>query len=246
MRPFILYPAVAASAFVIGSLVVYIFFYQSGSAVGDLPKSNQENFPNVFISKPADKQSFTQRTEFLTDKEKALVVFEPTINKWLKDRSLESVVEPSPATIRKINEGGFLFADESQLLQMAGKIYRPELIDVNGDGTGELAVLSDCSDAGECRFWIFKKTKKDFEIILGSYQEVGKFKLQKNKTKGYFNIETTGVYQESALSMPMKIYKFDGREYSISDCFDYQFRYKDKNEKLHNLKNPRLLPLHCC
>lgn len=191
----------------------------------------------------------------MTDKEKASFLFEPTINKWLNKEKIEETIEPSPEIIQKITKEEFLYADYSQLKQNAEAIYKPSLIDVNGDGKNELAILSNCEEGEGCQFWILKESNKDFEVILSSYQEVDNFKLQKNKTKGYFNIETFEIHPDSLISLGMesylpalgiKIYKFDGEQYYISGCFEHEFSYKGKDGKLHNLKKPKLRRVHCC
>lgn len=245
MNRYAFYFVVALLAFVVGIIVVYLYFLKSQPAF-ELPLESilKDDFsPNV--SNLQELNGLPKRADFLKDDEKALLLFESAISKWLKEEKIELVIVPSSEITQKINKGKFLYSDEQELLQNAEKVYKPYLVDVNSDGTDELAILSNCSD-GNCQFWILKKTKRSFEVILSSYKEVENFKLQKSKTHGYFNIETTEKYSGAPTFFQMKIYKFGGNGYFISECFNYEYRYKDKNGNFHTRKKPKISPLHCC
>jgi hypothetical protein len=245
MKRYIFYLGVSLLAFGVGISFVYFYFDKFQWHFEQPQETIEERVFQNHSSNIQKSDELSRKTEFLTNKEKAFLLFESIINKWLKGQKIESLIEPSPELVQRIKESRFIYADEQGLLQNAEKNYQPTFIDVNSDGKNELAILSNCSE-GDCQLWILKQTKRDFEVILSSYQEVANFNLQKSKRKGYFNIRTTQFYRNSKTSLGMRIYKFDGKEYYISDCFEYEFRYKDKNGNFHKLKKPKIYPLHCC
>jgi hypothetical protein len=250
MHRYVLYFVVGLLAFGIGSGGFYLYFYQVGKTDDKSTVRTEEDKRKAVLQFVNTEQMFKFNTvpekDFLTNKEKASILFEPTINKWLNQEKINDAVEPATEIIEKIKEGKYSRVDESELTGTAQISYKPSLIDVNGDGKDELAVLANCLDEASCELWILQRTAKDFKVILSTYNDVGQFKLQKNKTKGYFNIETTRSYRANELFLQMNVLKFGDGEYYGADCFDYEYRYKDKNGKLQNLKKPKLHRLHCC
>lgn len=246
MRRKVFYLVIALLAFGIGFYFVQFYIWQIIEKKNESVNWTNEEVEKFVSSNHNSIKVKTRKEEFLTKKEKALILFEPTLKKWLNGETLVNSVETSPDIIHKITDGKFNTVDENSLLLAAEKNYKPSLIDVNDNGENELAILSNCWPPEFCELWIFKKTKNDFQIILSTYTDVENFNLRKTKTNGYFVIETTHSYPKSKTSLGMKIYKFNGEEYIMEECYDYIYLYEDKNGELHKLAKPKYSPLHCC
>jgi hypothetical protein len=246
MRRYTFYLSVALLAFGIGFYFVYSYTLRNAEIVSESVRwLDKETVQTVSLNHTQVREKLKTK-EYLPDKEKALLLFQLILNKWLSSQKLDDITEPSEEIIRKITESKIDNVDERGLLQSAQKSYKSYLIDVNGDGKDELAVLSNCSPPEYCELWIFKKTKEDFEVILSTYTEVENFSLRKSRTKRYFDIQTTHPYSKSETTLGMAIYKFDGEQYIKEECYDYQHLYKDKNGNLQKIDKPKLIPLHCC
>ncbi|MEZ5424946.1 MAG: hypothetical protein R2747_01660 [Pyrinomonadaceae bacterium] len=222
------------------------FVYQNAPVMTDSFAFEELNEKVVIPANQKPIREQNRRKDFVSQKEKASLLFKPTLEKWLSGKSLEKTVEPTEELTEKIKDGNFNLTDEWMLINSAQKSYRPSLIDVNGDGKDELTILSNFSPPEFSELWILKRSKTDFEVILSTYAEVENFSLRKRKTEGYFDIETTFSYPGSETSLGMSIYKFDGKEYVKMECYDYIYLYRDENGDLKKLKKPRLMSLHCC
>ena len=70
---------------------------------------------------------------------------------------------------------------------------------------------------------------------------VQQFELRKSKSHGYFDLETRS--HGSSTSGGIDIFKFDGKEYVVTNCYD--FDYKDPKGGLKHLKKPTLEHREC-
>lgn len=122
------------------------------------------------------------------------------------------------------------------------KSYKPSLLELNGDGKPELAIMVNCAKSKSCELWIFREVKNDFTVVLRTSWELEMFEIKRTKTKGFFDIQTSydSHYPESEELKSMDDYKFDGKEYKFSGCSALVNVYYDKNGQLHHLKKPRL------
>lgn len=155
--------------------------------------------------------------------------FQPVIDKWLNGERLPSFVE----LVRKDE-----FAGNSE------REARLELLDVNGDRSKELAMQSGCSTVGNCAFWLFEKTPTGFRQLLAA-EMVQQFKLRSTETNNYYDLETRA--HGSSTSGGLAIYKFNGVEYKISECFGYEYERTGRmiKRQAETRDVPTLTPADC-
>lgn len=156
--------------------------------------------------------------------------FRPIIEKWLKGEQMPQHVE----LIRN---------DEYASNSERGASI--ELLDVNGDGIKELAMLTGCATVGNCVFFVFQKTSEGYQQIL-SADMVQSFKLKRVRSKSYFDIETSA--HSSSTTGNIAVYKFDGQEYKIAECASYEYRSTGKfesNKQRFLNASPTITPKKC-
>lgn len=96
--------------------------------------------------------------------------------------------------------------------------------DLNSDGNKELIVQGggEClsSVTGNSAFWVITKTPSGLVSLLND-RMTQSFKVLKNRTKGYSDIEirTHG----SAFYYPFRVYRFDGYRYEGAECGDISY-----------------------
>ncbi len=162
--------------------------------------------------------------------------FKPVIEKWLRGEKIKQHVE-----LKRDDDWAGITEHEARI----------ELIDVNGDKIKELTIQTGCATVGNCELWIFQKDGKGFKKILEA-EMVQMFNLRKSRTTGYFDFETKS--HGSSTSGGIAIYKFDGNEYRINNCFGYEYEpVINKNGESLYTKNgqwvmkdkPTLTPASC-
>ena len=123
---------------------------------------------------------------------------------------------------------------------MAQIRYKPSLLDLNGDRRSELAIMINCEKSDGCELWLFRETKRDFEVILRTNWKLEAFKIRKSKSKGFSDIQTNYYPRDpnSETFKSMNDYKFDGKEYTHRGCSAIIDRYWDRNWELQKLKRP--------
>lgn len=101
MRRYAFYFSVALLVFGVGTYFVYL---------SPLRKADVMSEPVFLVEKDTvktisiDENKTTKRkTEYLSDKEKSELLFQPTLNKWLNNKKIENVVKPSKEIIEKID-----------------------------------------------------------------------------------------------------------------------------------------------
>jgi len=244
MRRYTFYLSVGLLAFGIGFYFVYGLALRKSETLSEsVIPLNIETPPMVYSNQEKEK---SRRQDYLSNEQRAYFLFENTINKWLSGQKITVPVEPSAETLEKIIESKLNIVDERGLLESAKKVYKPSLMDANGDGKPELTISSNCLPNLSCEFWIFKKVKDEFKVILNTPVEVENFSLRKSKTKAYFDVQTTHSYSQSETTLGMAIHKFDGEQYVLEECYEYQHLYRNKNGKMRKIEKPKLIPLHCC
>jgi hypothetical protein len=118
-----------------------------------------------------------------------------------------------------------------------------ELIDLNGDGVAEVvaqAVSGDfCSPTGNCAFWVFEKSASGYKLILqkGAVQF---FTIQPTRTNGFIDL-VLGMHG-SATEQGLYLYRFSKGRYRRAACYLANWTFLDKNEEVHELKEPRITP----
>jgi hypothetical protein len=151
-----------------------------------------------------------------------------------------------PAAIMKLFriEWGGMNSNDCQI--NPDKDFRFSRVDLNGDGIAELLVSSTapclCSPTGNCYFDVYRVTRSRLQTILHD-DSIQSYKVLTTRTKGYFDIST--YVHGSAFDGDLKIWKFDGKQYQIAECFDQTYSYIDENGEQHILKEPRKTRVPC-
>ncbi len=178
------------------------------SSAGKVDVTNsQPTLPSVEPTPQPTSDDFPSDEQYAKWQEDA---FRPVINKWLKGEHLPQYVKLD----RKDS-----FAGNSE------REASVELLDVDGDGKKELAMQTGCATVGNCGFWLFQKTPDGYRQLLVA-DMVQQFKLRKTRTNKYFDMETRE--HGSATSGGIAIYKYDGTEYKIVECFGYEYESTGK------------------
>jgi len=245
MRRYTFYLSVALLAFGIGSFVVFNLYFKHAeqSVIAQTTETNKlENKEQISTSIQENSQD-----EESNDEEKAAFdILKPTIKKWLRGERIKKGWNDITSELIKEVTGqkeSDLSEQEIHFWKDLGFQFTTYLTDVNGDGKNELAIQNRCAPVGNCQFLLFKKNKNNYETVLQTTDAtVQTFKLKSNKTNGYFDIETRG--HGDAWSGGIEIYKFDGKEYKLSECYEYNYSYL-KNGKLHELKKAKITPRKC-
>lgn len=124
-------------------------------------------------------------------------------------------------------------------LQQAVLDTRTALIDLNDDGVAEVVAqgMVDCGATGNCPFWIFRKTKLGYELLLDG--EAQTFTIQKSKTNGFHDIvlSTHG----SSSSGNLVDYHYEEGAYQQAGCYDYDWTVLE-GDNVRELKEPRITP----
>jgi len=127
-------------------------------------------------------------------------------------------------------------------LQQAVLETRTALIDLNNDGVPEVVAqgMMNCGATGNCPFWIFRKTKEGYELILEG--EAQTFTVQPSTSNGFRDIVLSrhGSYSSGDLMR----YRFHEGVYEGVACYSYEWTVIE-GDKERELKEPRITPIRC-
>lgn len=148
--------------------------------------------------------------------------------------AIEDEIRPMMATIEVKSE----IESEAQLKQKALDT-RIALIDLNGDGIPEVVAQATiaCSADGNCPFWIFRKSKHGYDVILKG--EASTFAVQASSTNGFRDIvlSTHGSYSSGSLTE----YRYRDGAYKDVGCYGYEWTTREGNA-VRELKEPLITP----
>jgi hypothetical protein len=231
--------------FLVGLLSVFLFTSQKLS----LEQPQTEIIADVPIEdsharNELDHEGIHEQTgieSLISEKEKALLLFEPTLQKWLNGERIDKVIEHSPLLIERISNTKLHRYEAPYLEDRAKRSYEPSLVHLNRDSTAELAIRIRFEKSNEGDLWLFRKVSTDFEVILHSREQLNRFDLKKTRSNGLLDLQTTYFPNDpdSETLKSISDYKFDGKEYTLRGCSAIVDRYRDKNGvDLHYLKKP--------
>lgn len=248
MRRYAFYLSVTLLAFGTGIFFLYLFSLQSSADEIDIQAMLTENFVTVFVSNDPSLHQQTGIDSLISDKEKAILLFEPTLKKWLNEESIAETIKPSSKIIERIAATKLHQYQAGYLTRMARKSYKPSLLDLSDNDLSELSILINCEEPGGCELWLFREVEGDFEVILRTTGMLEKFDLTEDKSKGFSDIETSyrPAESDSEVLSRFDIYKFNGQKYTLRGCFQYLYRYRDEEGKLRKLKKPIIHHLDDC
>ncbi|HST51735.1 MAG TPA: hypothetical protein VLJ61_06960 [Pyrinomonadaceae bacterium] len=118
---------------------------------------------------------------------------------------------------------------------------RAEMIDLNDDERQELIVQGDCAAVGNCSTWIYRKTRKGYQQLLNDEAQV--VKSRRTITHDYHDVvfEVHGSAYESEI----RLYKFDGKQYQLKECFFRDYSFLDKRGRFHTRRRPQITRMKC-
>ncbi len=189
--------------------------------------NNQPNMPTPQSSLESTPDDFPSDEQFEQWRKDS---FQPVIDKWLRGEQLPRVVELDRKDAYAANS------------EHGASV---ELLDVNGDGKKELAMQSGCATVGNCAFWLFQRTADGYRQLLAA-DMVQRSHLRKTRTNKYFDLETSS--HGSATSGGIAVYKYDGSEYKISECFGYEYELTgrlDRNGQAITRERPTMTSWNC-
>lgn len=117
-------------------------------------------------------------------------------------------------------------------------------IDLSDSGVSAVIVQGKttclCGAVGNCSFSIFEsvpphKTLLDTDLV----QE---FHFRSARTNGYRDLVTSSA---GAVDSELRIFRFDGKRYTLKECYDKSYIYRDKQGNPHTMKNPKITPEPC-
>jgi len=98
---------------------------------------------------------------------------------------------------------------------------QPALIDLNEDGTDELAVSYLCSVTGNCSMKIYQQTEEAYREIFSERQMVNYFDKRGEKHAGFRDLQTRS--HGSCCDGDQVVYRFNGRAYQPISCSQYSY-----------------------
>jgi hypothetical protein len=116
--------------------------------------------------------------------------------------------------------------EKEELVQSAAQTLRIRKVDLNRDGRPEYIVKIEgegvdfCGALANCPRWVFRKTQRGFERIAFD-EGARELTPQKSSTKGYRDLPA--LAGSTAIEDAVVIYKYDGRKYWATDCFEREF-----------------------
>jgi hypothetical protein len=166
----------------------------------------------------------------------------------------ETALNPADRrALLKLIEQQLKGVDVSDIKALASET-RVKLNDLDGDGipeviaqgsgpacsaNGDCATWQICSPTGNCPFWIFKKKKLGYVVIL-SRGAVQNFTVQRTRKNRYRDL-VLGMHG-SAREQDLRLYQFRGGRYRNVGCYNASWSYIDKNGEERDLKIPRVTP----
>lgn len=109
-------------------------------------------------------------------------------------------------------------ADCAELFQVEKRI------DLNGDGRKEIILRAQnspkgsffCGATGNCDYWVIRKDKNGYKIILDA-PATEEVRIQGKRTKKYFDLVTR--WHGGMMDHSLAFYEYNGGKYTLRKCF---------------------------
>jgi hypothetical protein len=133
------------------------------------------------------------------------------------------------------------FESEEQLKNIALDA-RIKMVDLDGDSAHELIAQGGdpevCSPTGNCFFWLFRKTNRNFKLLL--YAEgIQMFTIQRTRTNGFRDIVL--AMHGSAAATQLMLYKYSNGAYHDVACYNANWTVLEA-DTLRELTEPSITP----
>jgi hypothetical protein len=114
--------------------------------------------------------------------------------------------------------------------------------DLDGDGTKELAVQSECAPVGNCALAIYTRKGRKYRKILeaDSVQTIEPLSVRHRK---YKDLEL-GTH-DTAFDTHYEVFRYSSNRYRRFSCREESWSYIDKKGELHTRKKPLIERGHC-
>jgi len=96
-----------------------------------------------------------------------------------------------------------------------------------------------CSPTGNCPFWVFRKMKAAYRLLLEK-EAIQTFTIQRTQTNGYLDL-VLGMHG-SATEQGLFVNQFRDGRYRRTACYDASWTYLGNDGENHDLKVPRITP----
>jgi hypothetical protein len=119
--------------------------------------------------------------------------------------------------------------------------YDLEEVDLKGDGANYVLALGPhcfCSPTGNCPFAAVAANGGNVTVILTA-RRVQQFVVLKTSSHGYLDLELIG--HDSASASTHWIYRFDGAQYRLHSCSEWEYQALDKDGIVHELISPKIV-----
>ena len=127
-------------------------------------------------------------------------------------------------------------AEEIDIIRVArAALHSAAKTDLLVQGSGDC----NCSATGNCAFWVIRKRRKDFEVLLATDNVQG-FSVERARTHGYRDLMTSS--HGSATVHGLTLYKFDGKQYRQTDCAVEEYMMREDGS---NADKPTITPTEC-
>ena len=118
--------------------------------------------------------------------------------------------------------------------------------DLNADGEKEIIVARKeiCAE-GECDNISILQEEKDGKLkkIFGSIATA--IDIKRSKTKSWLDLQLRFRFPQRG-SYGIYLFKFDGEEYVLTNCWEEIHSVEDGKGKLHKLRKPKIIALEDC
>lgn len=219
----LLYLPFALLSFLVGLVAVQL-------ARVDAPENQPEPLAVVQIPSPSVEQTPSKPYEFPKDNCGGWtenVPLRPIIGKWLRNEKIMDVPYCSKSAI------------EATAFNPTNVL--PELIDLNDDGTDELAIRYLCSPTGNCSMNIYQRFGKSYRQIFADRQMVQYFDKLGKKHAGFRDLQMRS--HGSCCDGDQVTYRFNGNAYKPISCAEYSYWNQENSGAIE--KKPVITP-HLC
>lgn len=200
-------------------------------------------FPSASVPSSSKRQTVSSPENFHWDwtKSRELKGDQSLRNANLAKHDRTAIAEAITDEIRPMMEDPVVKSEIESGADLRKKALdtRIALIDLNGDGIPEVIAqgMVACSADGNCPFWVFRKSKHGYDVILEGDAQT--FTVQASSTNGFRDLVLSTHGSSSSGSLTAYHYR-DG-VYKDVGCYGYEWTVLE-GDTVRELKEPRITP----